>query len=111
MPAARPRVVRGNTYTPEPYRSYKERLAWLLREAMGGLPTNLTATLKVEAGFFRSTKRRVDLDNLLKAVLDAATEAGVWQDDSQVREIVSWMELGQSDPHTAIRISVLGEAV
>jgi crossover junction endodeoxyribonuclease RusA len=32
-------------------------------------------------------KRRRDLDNLLKAALDALTHAGVWDDDSQIDDL------------------------
>lgn len=32
-------------------------------------------------------KRRRDLDNLLKATLDALTHAGIWDDDSQIDQL------------------------
>ncbi|MCL2139963.1 MAG: RusA family crossover junction endodeoxyribonuclease [Treponema sp.] len=31
--------------------------------------------------------KKPDLDNLLKAVMDALTAAGAWKDDAQVRSI------------------------
>jgi len=33
------------------------------------------------------SNRRYDLDNLMKCVLDAITDAGVWEDDSQIYEL------------------------
>ncbi len=36
---------------------------------------------------FAPDRRRRDLDNLLKATLDALTHAGVWRDDSQLVRI------------------------
>lgn len=37
--------------------------------------------------------RRRDLDNLLKAPLDALTHAGVWEDDSQISDLrITWGE-------------------
>lgn len=41
----------------------------------------------VSITFFRATKHRADLDNMIKSVLDACTAAGLWKDDSQVVEI------------------------
>lgn len=35
-------------------------------------------------------KRRRDLDNIPKAVLDAMTHAGVWSDDSQIDDLRVW---------------------
>jgi crossover junction endodeoxyribonuclease RusA len=42
-------------------------------------------TVTIEA--WMPDKRRRDLDNLLKATLDALTHAGVWDDDSQIDEL------------------------
>ena len=33
-------------------------------------------------------RRRRDLDNILKALFDAMTHAGVWLDDEQIDEII-----------------------
>ena len=66
----------------------------------------MTGPVQVEAHFYRATKGRVDLDNLLKAVLDAATEAGVWVDDSQVREFTHVsVELGSKEPRVELQVS------
>lgn len=45
------------------------------------------AQVRVHVDFYPPDRRRRDLDNLLKAVLDAGTKCGVWRDDSQVIEI------------------------
>ena len=106
IPAARARAGRGNHfYTPKRYAEYKERLAWALRAAVGDAGP-MTGPVQVEAHFYRQTRGRVDLDNLLKAVLDAATEAGVWVDDSQVRRFTDVsVELGSKEPRAEIMVT------
>lgn len=49
---------------------------------------------------------RPDLDNLLKAVLDALTTVGVWRDDNEVVEIVSRKRYAtETEPGAIISIS------
>jgi len=45
------------------------------------------APLKVHIDFYPATKRKMDLDNRFKAILDSLTAAGVWDDDSQIDEL------------------------
>lgn len=49
--------------------------------------------LKVTVEAFRPDNRRRDLDNLLKAILDALAHAGVYLDDSQIVDLrIYWAE-------------------
>lgn len=43
--------------------------------------------LFVEVVLFPPDKRRRDLDNHMKALLDALTHAGIWEDDSQIDQL------------------------
>lgn len=47
-----------------------------------------------------------DLDKLVRAVLDALTAAGVWRDDAQVAELVTWKNYAGPDhkPGAAIQV-------
>ena len=54
---------------------------------------NLKGALKVEIEAWRPDKRKRDLDNLLKATLDAMSHAGVYADDSQITDLrIYWAE-------------------
>ena len=60
------------------------------REAVRGIAATkrpLTGRLSVYIAVFPPDRRKRDLDNLPKAILDALTYAGVWQDDSQIDSI------------------------
>jgi len=49
--------------------------------------------MRVEIEAYRPDNRRRDLDNLLKAVLDACTHAGVWEDDSNIVDLrIYWAD-------------------
>ena len=49
--------------------------------------------VKVEIQAFRPDRRRRDLDNLLKALLDSMTYAGVMQDDALIEDLrVYWAD-------------------
>lgn len=49
--------------------------------------------MRVEIEAYRPDNRRRDLDNLLKAVLDACTNSGVWVDDSNIIDLrIYWAD-------------------
>ena len=62
------------------------------REVVKGLvatmaPKRLEGDLSVQIEAWFPDRRRRDLDNVLKALLDSLTHAGVWHDDSQVTDL------------------------
>ena len=94
----RPRFTRtGHTYTPEKSRSFKLGIAALIKAK---IPTARDPLSKfgVQARFYRSNRQRIDADNLLKSVLDACTQSGIWKDDSQVVELAARVWLAQAVP-------------
>jgi crossover junction endodeoxyribonuclease RusA len=66
-------------------RKYREAIiqqVWL-----EGKIKRITGDLMVTIEAFRPDERRRDLDNLLKSTLDALAHAGLYEDDSQIRDL------------------------
>lgn len=98
---ARPRFTgSGGVYSDKQQKAHEELLEWHLRLAFkeplqGGVGVGIT--------FFRSNKQRIDLDNLVKAVLDAANGIA-FVDDVQVVELAARIELDRENPRTVILV-------
>ena len=67
----------------EKARAYKGKV----KLAVGFFPVPLSGPVAVSMVLHPPTKRKYDIDNRFKAVLDSLTAAGVWLDDSQVVEL------------------------
>lgn len=67
--------------------------------------------LKVTIGLHPPDRRRRDIDNPIKPLLDALTHAGAWEDDSQIRALHVWMrEPDRDNPRAVVEIESVGEA-
>ena len=77
------RHLNGRTVLAKRGRQYKQSV-----QAIVGLqPPRLSGPLCLMASVWLPDRRRRDLDNILKPLLDALTSAGVWDDDSQVKAL------------------------
>lgn len=95
---ARPRFTsRGKPYTPVKTTEHENRIAERL-EKLDPYPGNVA----IACIFYRSSRQRIDSDNMLKAVLDGATKAKVWEDDSQVTAVVGIVDYDPDNPRTII---------
>lgn len=71
-------------------------------------PMKLKGDLRFEATFNPPNNLRRDIDNLPKALLDALTKAGVFNDDSQIREMELRFGPVVKDGRAVCRVSTLG---
>ncbi len=124
VPKGRPRMTRkGHTYTPARTRNWESAATLLIRAAFDtsepfDSPVRVTATficarpVKAHSGTTAERYRkhtRPDLDNLVKALLDAASNAEVWTDDSRVTELVASKLYGKKGerPHIILEVDQL----
>lgn len=116
VPASRPRVTKWGTYYGKTYKEYRELAEKAIppnrkRELVG----NLRADVTFVCARPKTTKRtnpRGDIDNHLKAVLDAITGTrkspkGYWNDDDQIVRISARKRWQKPDelPHTIIQVT------
>jgi Holliday junction resolvase RusA-like endonuclease len=98
---ARPRFRRdGKVYASDEQVAAERALGWRLKEEF---PEPLEGNLAVGCIFYRPTNHRVDVDNMLKHVMDSANKI-VWRDDSQVTAQLGIVELDKTRPRTVIVI-------
>lgn len=128
-PKGRPRFVRRSdgtvtTHTPKRTVTWEGIAATLARQAWRGLPP-ITVAVEVQilavfrrladtpvrAPERRWRPHRPDVDNVLKAALDALTKAQVLRDDALAVRVVGeavYAGLGEQ-PHVVIRVLPIGE--
>lgn len=95
---ARARFTRkGRPYTPQSTVDGEKYLAFHMRDI-----EKFKSNVAVACVFFRKSRQRVDVDNLMKAVLDSGTRAGVWDDDSQVTALVGIIQHDPVRPRTVV---------
>lgn len=98
---ARPRFSgNGRVYTPRKQKAAENLLKLHFRTAF---KEPLLRNLAVGCIFFRSSRHRIDVDNMLKHVMDAANEV-IWRDDCQVTAQLGVVEYDSEDPRTIILI-------
>jgi Holliday junction resolvase RusA-like endonuclease len=100
VPKARARTVRGGSYTPPRTKAAQEALAWAFKGACRRPP--LSGNVALLAIFYRPDMQVLDTDNLLKMVLDAGTQAGMWKDDCQVTALAGLVEYDKAKPRTVV---------
>lgn len=121
-PASRPRVTRWGTYYTKTYKAYRALADKAIpRSSKPPLEGNLRADVEFVCHRPKTTKRinpRGDIDNYMKAILDAITgekptkkkpnvkPKGYWLDDDQIVYVIARKRFANGDeqPHTRITI-------
>lgn len=117
-PASRPRVSKWGTYYGKTYKAYRVLADKAIPQSRQPVLTgNLRCTAEFVCKKPKTTKRQNplgDIDNHLKAVLDAITGTKknpklYWVDDDQIVEVTALKRWPHPDeePHTRIRIEPL----
>ncbi|WP_106478134.1 RusA family crossover junction endodeoxyribonuclease [Phytohalomonas tamaricis] len=78
-------VVRGRKITSKRGREYRAAAVEMIQGQYRG--SQIDGRLQVQITLVAPTRQKRDIDNYSKAVLDAITAAGVWDDDEQVDRI------------------------
>ena len=81
----RPRVARSGTYTPPRTVAYEQQVAWTALPKMRGMTPCAEDGVSVRVDIYPSNRKTPDVDNVLKAVLDAL-QGVVYQNDRQVTQ-------------------------
>jgi Holliday junction resolvase RusA-like endonuclease len=98
----RPRFSKdGRTYKTAEDEQAEARTGWQLRRAFR---QPWTGNLALGAVFFRSTRQRIDVDNLVKHVCDAGNTIA-WADDSQITAVYAVAELDPEHPRTLLVVA------
>lgn len=77
----------GRYFQSGEYKNFLSQVGWLWLKAV---PMNWSkeSRYSVVVELIYNTRRRYDVDNRIKPILDALTHAGTWNDDAQVDEIL-----------------------
>ncbi|EJG7681855.1 RusA family crossover junction endodeoxyribonuclease [Salmonella enterica] len=85
-------------------RKYQSEACAAVIEQLRRLPKPSTAPAAVEITLYPPDNRIRDLDNYNKALFDALTHAGIWEDDSQVKRML--VEWGPVIPKGKVEITI-----
>lgn len=97
----------GIVYVSQQGKAYRRLVNQLVLLAPGRSLLPLEGRLAVDVQVIPSNKRRRDLDNYFKALLDSMTHAGVWQDDSQIDDLRIRRDLRFLEKESKIIVNIL----
>lgn len=109
VPASRPRVSKFGTYYSGRYKQYLKHSVAAIPKAGFPLQGDLGIDMEFVCKKPKTTKRtnpRGDIDNYAKAIMDAITKLGYWEDDDQVVTATMHKRFAEAEeaPHTRVNI-------
>lgn len=102
VPKARPWVTQRGTFTPQATKDWETLVGWSYRQASGPLFPGLVRVV-MHFHYRRKRSERVDIDNLIKSVLDGLNKVA-WDDDAQVRFIMADLAYVKENPRVEMSI-------
>jgi len=93
----------GNLYMTKTGKDLKEQYKWEMKALR---PKITDKILEVEIGLYFGTKRKVDVDNFNKLILDAGSGI-IWKDDSQIKKLTVEKFYDKKDPHIRLVVKEL----
>ncbi|MEI9716178.1 RusA family crossover junction endodeoxyribonuclease [Moellerella wisconsensis] len=88
------RTVKGRMLISEKGRTFRANAIAAVYEQLRRRPKAITEKVSVVIKMYPPSKRRMDIDNYLKAPFDALTHANIWKDDDQVKHVdMQWCEV------------------
>jgi len=96
--------LKGRTMVSAKGRTFKSAARAAIIEQLRCLPKPSAAPASVEITLYPPDSRSRDIDNYNKALFDALTHAGVWEDDSQVKRML--VEWGPQVPGGKVEITI-----
>jgi Holliday junction resolvase RusA-like endonuclease len=104
IPKARPRVTRGHTYTPQRTKTWEAAVGWAYLNS--GANGDFDGDVAVRMRFYRQTRHRVDLDNLVKAVLDGLNGVA-YPDDDCVKRLDAALDYDRERPRVEVTLEAI----
>lgn len=93
----------GVRYLDKSVRKFREQVLEAVSEQLPG--TTLDERLFMEVYLYPPDKRKRDLDNYMKGLLDALTEAELWADDSLIDQLHIFRGVIVKGGHVRVEIS------